>query len=173
MKIRYIAILALVSLFTLSAFAKIESWDTFSEQKAEKRKKAASSKLSKIVIVRPKDIKGKAINIYIDGEYLSSLLPGAYTEEIVCSGKHRIHLAYTNVAYKYRQKRKGGQWIDFKSGKSQYVYMLTQEGGKLKFKYYPSGNISKLLKGYTKRQAHTISRVNRQKCTETVKRSRR
>jgi OOP family OmpA-OmpF porin len=162
-------VLGLLSTSTL--FAKVEDWDTFSEQKAEKSVKYSSSNLSRIIIIRPKELKGTAINIYVDGEYLSSLLPGAYTEELICSGRHRINMAYTNVAYKYWQKRKGGQRVDFKSGEKQHVYMLKLEGTKLKFKYYTSDNISKVLKSYSKKQIHTISRVNKKKCTQPANRS--
>ncbi len=168
--IRHIFVLCIVCVVTVSLSAKIENWDTFSQEKTEKksnRKSAHStSNLSQIVIIRPKEIKGTAINIYVDGEYLSSLLPGAYTEELICAGKHRINLAYTNVDYRYKQKRKGGQWVDFKSGKKQHVYKLNKQSGKIKFQYSPEENIQTVLKHYDKRQTHTISRVNKRKCTQ-------
>lgn len=174
-RFRHIFVLCIICVATVSLSAKVENWDTFSEQKAEKRSNQksaqAASKFSQIVIIRAKEIEGKAINIYVDGEYLSSLLPGAYTQELICAGKHRINLAYTNVANKYKQKRKGGQLINFKAGEKQHVYMLIRKNGKLKFEHYPKNNVSKLLKHYTKKQTHTISRVNKRECTQLSNRT--
>ena len=158
---KYILVLCLVCITSISLSAKVENWDTFSEQKTAQSQPTRSQ----IVIVRPKELAGQAINIYIDGEYVSSLLPGAYTEEFVCSGKHRVNLAYTNVATRYKEKRTGGQWINFKSNHKQ-VYSLTKEANRLQFKHYPQNDVSKLLKKYTKKQSHTISRLNKRKCTQ-------
>lgn len=168
-------ILSLVCIIATSLFSKVENWDTFSEQKAEQTSKQKSmqtaSTLSQIVIIRPKEMDGTAVNIYVDGEYLSSLLPGAYTQELICAGKHRINLAYTNVAYKYKQKRENGQRIHFKSGEKQQVYMLIKKNGKLTFQNYPENNVPKLLKRYTKKQTHTISRVNKRQCAQPSNRT--
>ena len=141
--------------------AKTEKWDTFSEQKTAQSQPIRSQ----IVIVRPVELTGTAINIYIDGEYVSSLLSGAYTEEFVCSGKHRVNLAYTNVNTRYKEKRQGGQWINFKSNNKQ-VYMITKKGNALLFNHSPQNDVSKVLKKYTKKQSHTISRLNKRQCTQ-------
>jgi len=158
---KYIFVLCMVCAISISLSAKVENWDTFSDQKTAQSQPTRSQ----IVIVRPKELAGQAINIYIDGEYVSSLLPGAYTEEFVCPGKHRVNLAYTNVFSRYKEKRSGGNLIHFKSNNKQ-VYMLTKEADRLQFKHYPQNNVPKLLKNYTKKQSHTISRLNKRQCTQ-------
>jgi OOP family OmpA-OmpF porin len=154
-------VLWLLCTATISLFAKVENWDTFEEQHLLE----VQPKLTNIIIIRPEELKGKAINIYIDGEYISSLLPGAYTEEKVCSGKHRVNIAYTNVYSRYKEKRKGGVWFEFKPA-SRQVFILSKENNILKINAYTKNDIQKLLKKYTKKQTHTISRFDKRKCTQ-------
>ena len=168
--LKHTLVLCLVSLSITTLFAKVERWDTFAKEKAQEQQ--VSTRTAQIVIVRPENVSGKAINIYIDGEYVSSLLPGAYTEELVCSGRHRVNLAYTNIATRYKEKRTGGDLIDFKSGEKN-LYAITKENGKLRFKHYPKQDIPSLLTHYTKRQAHTISRLSKRKCTQPSKSTRK
>lgn len=168
--LKHTLLLCLVNLSTTTLFAKVEQWDTFGEQKAKEQQ--TSIRTAQVVIVRPENVSGKAINIYIDGEYISSLLPGAYTEELVCSGRHRVNLAYTNITTRYKEKRIGGDLIDFKSGEKN-LYAITKENGKLRFKHYLQNDIPSLLKHYTKRQTHTISRLSKRKCTQPSKGTRR
>ncbi|MCF6207024.1 MAG: DUF2846 domain-containing protein [Sulfurovum sp.] len=160
--LKHILVLCLMLFMVLPLFAKVEQWDTYgAEQTTEK----SQNKMAHIVIIRPDSLKGKAINIYIDGEYVSSLLPGAYTEELVCPGRHRVNLAYTNPYTRYQEKRKGGQMVVFMNDK-QNVYMLNKTGDTLQFLHYPEKDIPALLKRYDKRQKHTISRLNKRKCTQ-------
>ena len=152
----------MVCIFVLSSVflsAKTESWDTFSDQKVTKTTQALSS----IIIVRTSDIQGKAINIYIDGEYVSSLLPGAYTQEAVCSGTHRIKVAYTNIKTRYKEKRSRGQSATFNAGKKHF-YRIVSVGNKLQLRTLSEKEKETLLEKYPKKQKHTISRLNKKKC---------
>ena len=159
--VRRLFLLWLVMLTSISLFAKVENWDIFSEQNLLK----LEPKLTNIIFIRPDNLKGKAINIYVDGEYVSSLLPGAYTEEKVCSGKHYLNLAYTNVYSKYKEKRQKGVSYDFQPHLRQ-VFILSKENNRLKITPYRGNNVKELLQEYTKKQTHTISRLNKRKCTQ-------
>ncbi len=171
MRMRYIKsilipVLLLVGLMFMPLSAKIESWDTFSHSGLHQSGKRSGR--ADIVIIRPHNLGGRAINIYIDGEYITSLLPGAYTEQRVCPGTHRVNLAYTNKFSRYRAKRSGGERILFKVGERR-VYLLQKKGGKLHFVHYSTQDIPSLLQKYRKRQSHTISRYSRKKCTQPVR----
>jgi hypothetical protein len=159
--VQHLFFLGLLFIASITLFAKVEDWDNFSEEELLK----IQPKLTNIIVVRPEEVEGKAINIYVDGEYVSSLLPGAYTEEQVCSGKHRINLAYTNVIARYQEKRKGGMWFDFKP-ETRQVYVIAKEKNKLKITPYRQEDVQKFLEKYTKKQKHTISRLNKRKCTQ-------
>ena len=159
--IKYILVLSLVIVMSVSLSAKEVNGDGVSKEQTVQ----SQSVRAQIVIVRPADLTGKAINVYIDGEYVSSLLPGAYTEESVCAGKHRISFAYTNVANRYKAKRKGGKWIAVKS-KAKYVFVVAKKGNSLYAGNVSPDEVSKILKKYTKKQSHTISRLDKRQCRQ-------
>lgn len=158
---KYSFIILMILLTTLSLSGKSENWETFSDAKELQ----TASNLSHMIVIRPKGVEGQAINIYIDGEYVSSLLPGAYTEELVCSGRHRINLAYTNVVSKYKEKRRGGQWVTFNTSE-KHIYTIVKTEKSLKISAVPAQESQKYLKQFTKKQAHTISRLNKRRCTQ-------
>ena len=97
------------------ASSKVQALKNFSNEKVAN----TSQSLSSIVIVRPSNIQGRAINIFVDGEYISSLLPGAYTQDLVCPGTHRLKIAYTNIKTRYTEKRSTGQRVTFHADKKQ------------------------------------------------------
>ncbi len=158
---KYSFVILMLLFSTLSLSAKSENWEIFSDGKELQ----STSNLSHMIIIRPKSVTGQAINIYIDGEYVSSLLSGAYTEELVCSGRHRINLAYTNTTSKYKEKKKGGQWVTFHTSE-KHIYSIVKTGKSLKVSAVPAQESQKYLKQFRKKQAHTISRLNKRRCTQ-------
>ena len=152
----------LVLIFILSSVslsAKTENWENFSDKKIAD----STQSLSTIVIVRPKNIQGKAINIFVDGEYVSSLLPGAYTQDLVCPGTHRIKTAYTNIATRYKEKKHAGQRVTFNAEK-KYFYRIEYVDSKLQLQPLSEQERATLFTKYPKKQNHTISRLNKKKC---------
>jgi OOP family OmpA-OmpF porin len=162
LKLLLSSILVLGLLSTSTLFGKIEDWDTF---EGEEITQQTQDSLPVIVITRPKNIKGTAINVYVDGEYLTSLLPGAYTIEKVCPGKHRIRLAYTNVLTRYKEKDRGGQFFRFDSNKRHFFRIVT-EGNALQLQMLSDKEAEKIEDDYTKKQTHTISRLSKKKCAQ-------
>jgi len=144
--------------------AKVEKWTNFTD----KTNIQTPNALSQIVIVRPQSITGKAINIYVDGEYVTSLLPGAYTQELICPGKHRIQAAYTNILNRYKEKSMGGEYVVFQRGKA-HLFRIVKQAGKLILEGIPDSKVMDTLKHYSKKQSHTISRLNKSKCTQPSK----
>jgi len=151
-------------LATVSLFARIENWDTFEKEKVSRYDKEEKD-LPLIVVVREDALEGRAINVYVDGEYLTSLLPGAYTAEHICPGKHRIRLAYTNVLTRYKEKDSGGQFFTFPSGSEQF-FSIVRSDNTLILKPMTVDETKSVHKNYTKRQHHTISRISKRKCAQ-------
>jgi hypothetical protein len=151
-------------LTTVSLFARIENWDIFEEEEVS-RYDEKDQGLPLIVIVREDTLDGRAINVYVDGEYLTSLLPGAYTVERICPGKHRIRLAYTNVLTRYKEKDSGGQFFAFPSGSKQF-FSIVRSDKTLMLKSLTAEESKYIHKNYTKRQHHTISRISKRKCAQ-------
>ncbi len=157
LKSRVIVFIFLLSSVLLSA--QTENWNNFSDKKVVN----TTQSLSSIVILRPTDIQGKAINIFVDGEYISSLLPGAYTQELVCPGTHRIKVAYTNITTRYKEKRSAGQRETFNAGKKHF-YRIVYVGSKLQLQPLSEQERATFFTKHPKKQNHTISRFNKKKC---------
>ena len=155
-------------LSTSTLFGQIEDWDTFN---GTERGEITSAPLPVIVIARPENIQGKAINVYVDGEYLTSLLPGAYTMEKVCPGKHRIKLAYTNVLTHYKEKDKGGQFFRFNSNKKHFFRIVTK-GRTLQVEILSDKEAKQVKDNYAKKQTHTISRLSIKKCAQRARQNK-
>jgi OOP family OmpA-OmpF porin len=138
----------------------VEKWDDFSQEKINR----TPQKLSNIVVFRSEGLGGTAINIYIDGEYQTSLLPGAYTQTTVCPGKHHIKPAYTNIQTRYREKQMKGRNVMLRSGKVYYFQVIDSGKKKLQVKALSQAESKSLFKKYIPKQNHTISRLNKREC---------
>jgi len=145
-------------------FAKIEHWNEFAKIDVSEHMEK-KERLPALVIVRPKTLEGGAINVYVDGEYLTLLLPGAYTIERICPGKHRISLAYTDVKRRYKEKRVGGKFFVFKPDHTYYIG-IEREGTQLGSRVLSLQEAKQVSRNYRKKQAHTISRISKRKCKE-------
>lgn len=141
----------------------IEEWTNFSDTDI----KEPSKGLSSVVIFRPlNSVEGPAVNIYIDGEYQSSLLAGAYTQTSFCPGTHRFSIAYTNVLKKYKAKVKAGQKSTFRANEITYYQVEQDSKQKLKVKALSEENALALIRKLPPRQRHTISRLNKRECSQ-------
>ncbi len=68
------------------------SWQTFGEPHASIKNAGQNQAL--LVFVRPNPSQGSFVpsSVYVNGHFHSAILPGAYSELIVCAGEHRIEL---------------------------------------------------------------------------------
>lgn len=140
-----------------------ERWENFSKSDIEPPQKRMSS----VVVFRPLNkVKGTAVNVYIDGEYHASLLPGAYTQVKLCPGSHRLKVAYTNVLTRYKEKRATGQKSLLDPEEIEYYQIVTDKMSKPELKALSEVNALQLIKKLPSKQHHTITRVNKRQCSE-------
>ncbi len=68
------------------------TWQTFGEPYVATKRAGQNQAL--LVFVRPTPSQGNLVpaNVYVNGHFHSAILPGAYSELIVCAGEHRIEL---------------------------------------------------------------------------------
>jgi hypothetical protein len=158
----YWLVVAVETIGTTLLFAKIEHWNDFGDMKVSEHT-GTKDTMPALVIVRPATLEGSAVNVYVDGEYLTSLLPGAYTIERICPGKHRISLAYTDVQRRYREKRVGGKFFVFKPDRTYYIG-IEREGTQLNSRVLSLQEAKQVSRDYTRKQTHTISRISKRKC---------
>ncbi|MDG6882606.1 Outer membrane protein II* [Phocoenobacter uteri] len=112
--------------FGSSSNGKLESWTTFDGNTVNLQE--LGDKQSKVYFYREKDaFQGPAVNVFIDGDYLASVLDGGYRAAIVCSAGDRILPSFTrNTSFADRDT---GVDYNFVTGETEYVkIMLSKEG---------------------------------------------
>ena len=66
------------------------------------------------VFLRPVDaVPGQAVNIFVNGEYLTSLTPGGFKQSATCVGSNRLTASYTDVSTRYLEKERQGRVIGY------------------------------------------------------------
>ena len=68
------------------------------------------------IFYRPAGAGGPAANIYVNGEYLASLLPGGYRYAELCPYNQRLASAYTGQDPAYNIKAGAGEFYDLPKG---------------------------------------------------------
>ena len=139
----------------------VEDWKHFDDTDIKK----PSNGLSSVVVFRPLDnLKGPAVNLYIDGEYQASVLAGAYTQTFFCPGSHHFSIAYTNVLKKYKAKKRVDHKNTFISNTITYYEINRGSNQKPKIQVLSEEKALTLIKALPPRQRHTISRLNKREC---------
>lgn len=142
----------------------VEEWD----ESIRENVTIPDKRLSSLVIYRPSALKGRAINIYIDGEYQASLLPGAYTQAMVCPGNHHVVTAYTNPATRYREKKKQGKSIGLKASFVSFYQVTNHPPLGLTLSPLTNTEVFSVFTDNSPGQSHTISRLDRKECLQPV-----
>ncbi|MBE2895265.1 OmpA family protein, partial [Spirabiliibacterium falconis] len=124
---------------------------------------------SSVVIYRPADaIEGSTINVYINGEYLSSLQPNAYRQETVCSANQRLYAEFTHQDPGYREKAKDGNYYNLPENQVAF-FKIVNANGKPALEQVNADVAKEELK-HVKRQNHTLPRVDKvTQCANVLK----
>ena len=73
------------------------------------------------VFMRPDGaVAGQAVNIFVNGEYLASLLPGGFKQNPTCVGDNRLTATYTDISTRYLEKERQGQSFATPAGQVSY-----------------------------------------------------
>ncbi len=104
-----------------SSHGKLERWTTFDGKTIKTPK--MGDKQSKVFFYREKGLfDGPAVNVFVDGDYLASILDGGYREAVVCSTGERILPSFTrNTSFADRDT---GVDYNFIVGETEYVKIL-------------------------------------------------
>ncbi len=101
-----------------SANGPLERWTTFDGKTVSLGE--MGDKQSRVYFYREKGaFSGPAVNVFVDGDYLASILDGGYREAIVCSTGERILPSFTkNVGF---ADRDSGIDYNFITGETSYI----------------------------------------------------
>lgn len=145
----------------------VEKWHNFENKKVDEQQ--ANENKANVVFVRDETIKGQAVNIFVGGEYLASLLPNAYKQAKVCPDNQKLVAIQTDVKDRYQTKEKGGQYYSLPLDKTTYLRVGLDHKGQPYFLKMSEEEI-KAAKQNLKEQVHTLPRVDREKeCQPTPK----
>lgn len=124
---------------------------------------------SSIIVYRTAEaIDGPTTNVFVNGEYLASLQPGAYRQETVCSQNQRLHTEFTGSRFDagYRAKATQGQYYNLPDAAVAYFKVVNQNGQPALQAVEPQV-AQQELQGLP-RQNHTLSRVDHTKGCQSV-----
>ncbi|MEI9535639.1 cell envelope biogenesis protein OmpA [Moellerella wisconsensis] len=139
----------------------IEKWNNLQDSVLHDDRSSEKNKVNVVFYRKNNNIDGKTINIFVNKQYLTSLLPGAVNKVELCSGENIFTAYKTDVTERYNTKL--NTKIDFNlTGKETLFFMVEQsnsEPDKLTFSKIDKSEIPH-ENGRVKEQSHTLSRVN-------------
>lgn len=143
-----------------SSARSTESWRNFEEGSVN----SLPETLSSIVVFRSDSgAVGKAVNVYVNGEYLSSLQPGAYTQTPVCPGENSVNVGLSDVRNRYIEKSQPGLRVKQHPGVVSY-FTIDAKDGVLVASAVDDARAAEIMSGLRRKQHHTISRVTPRAC---------
>ncbi|MBP6862192.1 MAG: OmpA family protein [Neisseriaceae bacterium] len=145
----------------------VEQWHNFSG--AQPHTEVVAEKAN-VVFVRDEAFDdGSAVNVFVGGEYLASLLPGAYKQAQVCPDNQKLVAIHTDVKDRYLTKAHGGQLYALTPEKTTYLRVAQNSNGQPHFLAMTAEEVA-AAKGQLKQQVHTLPRVDEAKaCAPTPK----
>lgn len=171
-KIFYYSIVALSSVgcTAISQKTPLEQWKNF-EQVNEIPTDARMLQADRALVVFLRDagqVSGPALNIFIDGEYLTSLQDGGHKVTSVCAAHGTINASFTDTQSDYYQIRQQQNVARFKAGSVNFIRFIPQSDGVIQLQPVDEVEAKALLPRYLE-QINTISRVDEKKaCPEII-----
>lgn len=136
--------------------SSVEKWNNFSNTEVNEQ---VNTNKANVVFVREDADNGKALNIFVGGEYLASLLPNAYKQVEVCPANQKLVAIETDVADRYLTKENGGQIYNIPLDKTTYLRVSKDQNGQPFFLAMNEEEIQQ-FKQSAKEQVHTLPRVD-------------
>lgn len=135
----------------------VEQWSNF--EQSDFSEPVTDERYSRVIFVRGEHYTvGEAVNIYVNGEYLASLLAQGAASVQLCQGSNKLLASYTNIEKRYLDKQNDGQFYSIPAGKISYFQIEKNAQGnpifrKITLEQFENMEINK--------QRHTLSRVDK------------
>jgi len=131
--------------------------ETFGEVYA--RPAAAASNQAKILIYRAQAMTPQSpANIYLNGQYHTSLLKGGFTEFCLEPGRAALNVVIDDANRQHTGKLELGQNYEMPSGRTLFMRVREMAPGKPQLQYVTSGEAEAEMAS-ARRQIHTVSRA--------------
>ncbi|MCP1660877.1 OmpA family protein [Neisseria perflava] len=158
LKIMSVAVVALaLSACTTAGYPK-EKWVDFRANTVTQQIAEGDSNL---VFYRGETGNPKtAVNIYVNGEYHTSLQQDGYSQLEVCAQPQRIGAYVTGYDNQYQGKATGGETYDLPNGKSAYFRVVADDNGHAQLQPVSEEEATQEI-NHKKYQNNTLSRVDK------------
>ena len=145
-----------------------EHWNQFGS-KPYLQPKSIKERHTQVVFIRDKDgLKGPAANVFIEGHYLTSLLPGSFKALQLCSRPTHINAIYTQSAFNYANARRLNSTQSLTEGTTQYFRLVGGNNQAIQVQELTETQAQALLPDL-KEAVATKSRVKEtEECTQPV-----
>ena len=167
MSIRKLVLITGLSIFgsgcaSINNQSPLEHWKTFNPASMILSDHIRSDQTMVVFLREENAFNGPAVNIFLEGEYLTSLQSGGYKMLPVCATQTGIsELNYANV----RQKN---QVYDLPAGKIQYFKLVADTNQSIQIQPLTEVQAQQILPT-VREQTHTLSRVEKNKvCAKPV-----
>ncbi len=176
MNIRKIVLLAAVSISAIGCTGApknlpLERWTTFKPVTAidTDTSKIPVDRALVIFIREPGQLAGPAVNVFVDGEYLTSLQDGGYKVTSVCAAYGNIVANFTDPKADYYKIRRQTNRQTFQPGSVNFIQFVPGSNGQVQLQRLDDQTARALMPKYLE-QVNTVSRVDQKKvCPQVVK----
>ena len=146
----------------------LEHWNLFGYN-TYTQPKVIKSGQTQVVFIRDKDgLTGPAANIFVNGHYLTSLLPGGFKAVQLCANPTRINAAYTKSDLNYTSARNLNAQQNLTEGTTQYFRLVNGTGQNIQLQAVSESQAQALLSNL-KEEVNTVSRVREvEACAQPV-----
>ena len=123
-----------------------------------------------VVFYRQADaLDGPTVNIYTNNQYMGSLQPNAYRQELICAQNQKFHADFTKQDAAYQHKAHSGDYYNLPEGTVSFFKVINDGSGRPILQSVSPEQAEAEMKG-VKRQNHTLSRVvSKDKCAQVLK----
>ena len=144
----------------------VEHWVDF--RSADARFQVSEEAAGVVFYRRAEDLNGPSVNIYVEGEYLASLLPNGFRYALVCPKSQRFEAQFTGVAYDngYIRKGQSGEYTDLPAASISYFKVVPSASGLPQVVRMPAEEARTDLR-VLREQTHTLPRVSGPKDCDT------
>lgn len=137
-----------------------EKWHNFGLKTAIATE-ALPAEQSMVVIIREQGtVKGAAVNVFVDGKYLTSLQDGGYKSIPLCAVPTSLTAAFTDINLNYQSLRGQKNVFDLSQSRIHYFSVTQTENDQILLKPLTTAQAQQVI-STAKEQVNTLPRVEK------------
>lgn len=149
-----------------------EKWQNFNQNPTAITQQVAEGQTMVVFIRESNAVVGPAVNLFVEGEYLTSLQAGGYKAIPLCRGISNLNAAYTDSELNYTKLREQNKPVNL-TGSSIHYFAITQaENNQLQLQPLTEQQAQQAIQN-TKEQVNTLPRIEKNLTCPTINNQQR